>query len=319
MKPLVAVSMGDPAGVGPEVLVRAAADPRVIRAMRLQVYGDRSLIECARRAVGAGAPTAIEEIVHLGGKGFTAGRPRPGKRAGNAAFAYLEAAAAQVLKGDAAALVTAPVNKAWVARSGRSFSGHTGYLSEISGHQAVMMLAGRKLRVIPVTEHIALASVSEALTTEAIVRAAKITAKHLRRFHGVDRARLAVAALNPHAGEDGLFGDEEAAKIAPAVAALRRAGINVEGPLPADTLFAAAKDGQYDGVICMYHDQALIPLKLVEFGKSVNISMGLPIIRTSPDHGTAYGLAGTGKADEGSMREALLVAARMVRRRVIAD
>jgi 4-hydroxythreonine-4-phosphate dehydrogenase len=173
------------------------------------------------------------------------------------------------------------------------------------------MLAGPRLRVVLVTTHVALSNVPKILTTARIVAAGRTTAAHLSRFHGIARPRIAVAALNPHAGEGGLFGDEEARIVAPAVARLRRAGVDARGPFPADTLFAAAVGGSYDAVLCMYHDQALIPLKLIDFREAVNVSMGLSFLRTSPDHGTAYDLAGTGRASADSMEASILLAASM--------
>jgi 4-hydroxythreonine-4-phosphate dehydrogenase len=255
--------------------------------------------------------TAITDVVQVG-KTFRGERlPRPGRGAGEAAFCYLDAAAKAVRDGAYAALATAPINKLWMNRAGHDYDGHTGYLSELTGEKATMMLAGRKLRVVLVTTHLAIARVPKALTKAGIVHAARATVAHLRRYHGIPKPRLAVAALNPHAGEGGLFGDEEARVIAPAVRALAAAKLAVFGPFPSDTLFAAAAAGDYDAVLCMYHDQALIPLKLLEFGRAVNVSMGLPFIRTSPDHGTAYELAGTGRARADSMVEAILLAAEM--------
>ena len=335
--------MGDPAGIGAEVVVAAAAQARVRRACRLVVYGDEGVLDVARRALGrrVAGPTAIDEVVGVtslplprraptasrrtarepaGARGRAKPRtgrprlPRPSRRAGRAAFAYLEAATAAVLDGRADALVTAPLNKLWLERAGYSYGGHTEYLSEVCGAPATMMLAGRKLRVVLATTHIALADVSRRLSADAIVRAGAAVDAHLRRHHGLARPRLAMAALNPHGGEDGLFGDEERRVLRPAATRLRRRGIEIDGPLPADTLFASAVSGLYDAVLCMYHDQALIPLKLLDFGRAVNVSMGLPIVRTSPDHGTAYEIAGSGKADATSMAEALVLAADMARR-----
>jgi 4-hydroxythreonine-4-phosphate dehydrogenase len=231
--------------------------------------------------------------------------------AARASFSYLQEAARAVIAGSHHALVTAPVNKAWIVRTGREFNGHTDYLSALAGVKAVMMLCGRTLRVVLVTVHIAHADVSRSLTTAGICKAARTTHTHLRRYHGLRRPKLVVAALNPHAGEAGLFGDEETRVIRPAVRRLCREGLRVEGPKAADSLFAAAATGEYDAVICMYHDQGLIALKLTDFGRAVNVSMGLPFIRTSPDHGTAYELTGSGRSDSGSMAEAILTAARM--------
>ncbi len=311
-KPRLAVSLGDPAGIGPEIVLRAAAERSVRARCTLAVFGDPSIVVLASKAVGIDPRrTAIAEII-AAGEPFQGKRlPKPGRAAGEAAFQYLDAAAKAVRAGAYDALATAPINKLWMNRAGHDYDGHTGYLSELTRRHATMMLAGRKLRVVLVTTHLAIARVPKALTKAGIVHAARATIAHLTSYHGVRKPRIAVAALNPHAGEGGLFGDEEARVIAPAVRALARAKLGVFGPFPADTLFAAAAAGDYDAVLCMYHDQALIPLKLLEFGRAVNVSMGLPFIRTSPDHGTAYELAGTGRARADSMIEAILLAAEM--------
>jgi 4-hydroxythreonine-4-phosphate dehydrogenase len=312
-KPLLAVSMGDPAGIGAEVVVGAAGTTAVRRACRMVVFGDRALLERAAKLRRIDlARTAIAEVREVGKPLRSRPWPKPSLAAGRAAFAYLDAAARVVSGGELDALVTAPINKLWMSRAGHHYDGHTGYLSALTGRPATMMLAGRTLRVVLATTHIALAAVPRALAASTIVRCGIAARDHLQRFLGIARPRLAVAALNPHAGEGGLFGDEEARIIEPAVRALKRKRVDAVGPLPADTLFAAAASGNYDAVLCMYHDQALIPLKLLEFGRSVNVSMGLPMIRTSPDHGTAYEIAGTGRARTESMAEAVLLAARMV-------
>lgn len=314
MKPVLAVSMGDPAGIGPEIVVAAARHARVRKACALVVFGDAAVLESARRVlrVSKQSDSAIVRLERVTERRAPA-LPRPGVAAGEAAFRYLEAAAHAVRSGECDALVTAPLNKYWMNRAGHAYDGHTGYLSELTGRRATMMLAGRRLRVVLATTHVAIADVPRVLSVETIRDAGRATAAHLRAYHGIERPRLAVAALNPHAGENGLFGDEEGRLIRPALRALHRARIAADGPFPADTLFAAGRSGDYDAVLCMYHDQALIPLKLLEFGRAVNISMGLPFIRTSPDHGTAYDLAGSGTARPDSMIEALLLAASMVR------
>lgn len=307
--------MGDPAGIGPEITAAAAASPAVRRACTLTVFGDPGVFEsaCAAAGVAADSATAIREIRPVSTLKFSGVLPKPAKRCGEAAFRYLEAAVGAVMAAECDGLVTAPLNKLWMNRAGHAYDGHTGYLSEAAGQTAVMMLAGKHLRVVPVTTHIALADVPRRLQADDIVHAGRVLSTHLRRFLGIERPRVAVAALNPHAGEGGLFGDEEARIIAPAVRRLRRAKVAAEGPLAADGLFAGGAASQYDGVLCMYHDQALIPLKLAEFGRSVNVSMGLPFIRTSPDHGTAYDLAGTGRASSESMVASTLLAATMCR------
>jgi 4-hydroxythreonine-4-phosphate dehydrogenase len=317
VKPLVAVSLGDPAGIGPEIIVDAAARPSVRRACRLVVFGDDGVLEIARtiRRIGAGTASAIESVRPVTKLRLSNGLPRPGKRCGEAAFRYLEAAARATAAGECDALATAPLNKFWLHEAGHRYDGHTEYLAEIAGMPATMMLAGPRLRVVLVTTHVALASVPKILTTDRIVAAGRTTAAHLARFHGIVDPRLAVAALNPHAGEGGLFGTEERDIIAPAVVKLKKLGIDANGPFPADTLFAGAVSGAYDAVLCMYHDQALIPLKLVDFREAVNVSMGLPFLRTSPDHGTAYDLAGSGRASADSMEASILLAAAMARSR----
>jgi 4-hydroxythreonine-4-phosphate dehydrogenase len=316
VKPVLAISMGDPAGIGPEIVLAAAADPRVGRACSMVVYGDPGVLAASSRVVRPRRRVASAIVqVHAVTQRRSKSRPRPGRASGEAAFRYLEAAARATAQRVCDALVTAPINKYWMARAGHEYDGHTGYLSEIAGVNATMMLAGRRLRVVLVTTHLALADVPRTLTTARIRDAGRATDEHLRAYHGVKSPLIAVAALNPHAGENGLFGDEEKRVIGPAIRELKRTRVRAEGPFPADTLFAAAASGDYDAVLCMYHDQALIPLKLLEFGRAVNVSMGLPFIRTSPDHGTAYDLAGTGRARADSMIEAILVAAAMVRNR----
>ena len=321
MKPTIAVSLGDPAGIGPEIVAEAATRPAVRRACRLVVFGDEGVLAAGRRArrLQPAAPSAIAEVVPVTALRLSsAALPKPGRRCGEAAFRYLEAAARATAEGRCDALATAPLNKFWMHEAGHHYDGHTEYLAEVAGCPATMMLAGPRLRVVLVTTHVALARVPKLLDAARIVAAGRTTHEHLRRFHGIAKPRLAVAALNPHAGEGGLFGDEEARVIAPAVSALRRAGVDARGPFPADTLFAAAVAGDYDAVLCMYHDQALIPLKLVDFREAVNVSMGLPFLRTSPDHGTAYDLAGTGKASADSMEASILLAASMATMRAKA-
>ncbi len=314
------MTMGDPAGVGAEVLLRAAASARVRRACRITAFCDAGILARLATDLCLAAPlcaaSAIDELVEVTRLPRPSGRllPRPSRRTGQAAFEYLDTAARAVVAGRQDALVTAPVNKMWMSRAGHDYDGHTGYLSELTGRRATMMLAGGRFRVVPVTTHLAHREVAAVLSKQLIVEAGRATARHLARYHGLARPRLAVAALNPHAGEGGLFGTEEADTIAPAVTALRRSRIDTAGPFAADTLFAAAKAGHYDAVLCMYHDQALIPLKLLEFGRAVNVSMGLPLLRTSPDHGTAYDIAGSGKADPGSMTEALVMATTMAKK-----
>jgi 4-hydroxythreonine-4-phosphate dehydrogenase len=243
-----------------------------------------------------------------------AGHPDPANAP--AVIAAIRTGAALVGAGRAAALVTNPIQKETLYAAGFGHPGHTEFLAELAGGAEVaMMLACPELRVVPVTVHLALRDAVGALSTDKIVAAGRIAAAALARDFGVSRPRLAVAALNPHAGERGALGREEIEIIAPAVAALRAAGIDAEGPAPADTLFHPAARRRYDAVLCMYHDQALIPLKTIDFTQGVNVTLGLPFIRTSPDHGTALDIAGSGKADPASLIAALKLAGEMARRR----
>ncbi|MCC6763209.1 MAG: 4-hydroxythreonine-4-phosphate dehydrogenase PdxA [Deltaproteobacteria bacterium] len=330
------ITLGDPAGIGPEVTVKALAEPRLGRVPAV-VLGDVELLrETARRLRARVAVTPLAEealvagalpprlragrrvvpVVPIAALGAAARRPgKPSVAGGRAAYRCIEAAARLAGSGAIAGIVTAPINKEWVNRAGLPISGHTELLKELTGAAAVrMMLAGRRLRVILVTMHVALGRVPRALSIDAVARTITIGAAHLRRYHRLARPRLAVAGLNPHAGEGGLFGNEEDRIIAPAIAQARRSGIDASGPYPADSLFFQAVDGKrFDAVIAMYHDQGLIPLKLLHFHDGVNVTLGLPVIRTSPDHGTAYDIAGAGTADAGSMLAAIALAHAMSR------
>jgi len=294
--------MGEPAGIGPEVALAAFArlDGRV-GAHPLTLVGDPDVL--------AGAPA--QALIPTKARA----RRTPGKPDSANAAAVTEAIAAAVaacLAGEAAALVTAPIHKAVLASAGFPFPGHTEFLAHLTGtRRFVMMLASDMLRVVPLTIHMPLTQVPAAVTRQAVFDAGEVTLTALRRDFGILNPRLAVAGLNPHAGEDGVLGDEDIAVIAPAVAALRARGFDVRGPLSADTMFHAEARRTYDAALCMYHDQALIPIKTLSFWDGVNVTLGLPIIRTSPDHGTAFDIAGTGKADDRSMIAAIRMAARM--------
>jgi 4-hydroxythreonine-4-phosphate dehydrogenase len=330
----IAVTMGEPAGIGGELTVKAwqarhaASDSQpffaIDDAARLRRAAQRlavpiDVVEIDAPAAAAGMfgralpvlsqPLAVEE--------------RPGRldvRNAPAVIASIERAVALTRQGHAAAIVTNPVQKKTLHDAGFPHPGHTEFLAALAGidgqpADVVMMLACRELRVVPVTIHVALRHAIEALSTERIVRAGRIAAAALRRDFGLEAPRLAVAGLNPHAGEEGSMGDEDGRIVAPAVAALRQDGIDAVGPLPPDTMFHAAARARYDLALCMYHDQALIPLKTIDFAGGVNVTLGLPFIRTSPDHGTALDIAGNGTADPTSFLAALDMAADMARRR----
>jgi 4-hydroxythreonine-4-phosphate dehydrogenase len=287
MNPVVAITVGDPAGIGPEIAAKAAADPRVLAVCEPVLY----------------APDRIEVV--------------PGvlsALAGRVAYDVIVRAVGDALRGEVQAIATAPVNKEAFRLAGVPWNGHTDLLAHLTGASHVaMMFESEALRVVLATVHIPLVEVPRTLTKASLEATIDLTARELPRF-GVARPRIAVAGLNPHAGEHGLFGSEEQSVIGPAVDACRTRGIDVSGPFPADTVFVRARRGEFDVVIACYHDQGLIPVKLVAFGKAVNVTLGLPIVRTSVDHGTAFDIAGKGVADPESMIAAVLLAARLAAR-----
>jgi len=297
----ILITMGEPSGIGPEV-ARAAFDhfQGKIGDHRLKLVGDAGLFASQRDAL---IPTKA---------GVTAVPGNPDVRNAPAVIEAIDTAVSLCLKGEAAAVVTAPIHKAVLNAAGFGFPGHTEFLAHLTGtRHAVMMLASDTLRVVPLTIHCAIADVPKAISKQAVFDTGEIILTALRRDFGILNPRLAVAGLNPHAGEDGMLGAEDAHAIAPAVAALKARGFHVRGPLSADTLFHAEARQQYDAALCMYHDQALIPIKTLSFWDGVNVTLGLPIVRTSPDHGTALDIAGRGKADPRSMIAAIRMAADM--------
>jgi 4-hydroxythreonine-4-phosphate dehydrogenase len=286
--PLIAVTAGDPSGIGPEIAVKAARHPRVVAVCRPVIYGPHTAAELA--AYPSGEVSALSA---------------------RAAYDAIVRATEDARAGRVQAIVTAPINKAAFAAAGFTWRGHTDLLAHLCGvRDAAMMFWSDRLRVVLATVHIPLADVPRALTRDRLLDTIRLTASALPRF-GVPTPRLAVAGLNPHAGESGLLGAEEDAVVIPAVAAARSQGIDVAGPFPADTVFVRAARGEFDTVVALYHDQGLIPVKLLAFGRAVNVTLGLPIVRTSVDHGTAFDIARQGIADEGSLVEAVLLAARL--------
>ena len=318
--------MGDPAGIGPEVLLKTASVAsggcRVVVLRDLVTLSD----EVCRLGMSltpvpwrpgmddlAGADVLpVFSLSQLPAESRLPGRPTPA--GGEASYQYVAVGIELALQGMLQGLVTAPISKAMWHAAGRDYPGHTELLAALTHTPEVrMMLVGSRLRVILVTTHIALSQVSAALSCDKVCKTITLTAAHLSRFHGLPRPRLAVAGLNPHAGEAGAFGDEEQRIIAPAVRQAQSQGLLAAGPFPADSLFVRAVRGEFDGVICLYHDQGLIPLKLLSWEEGVNVTIGLPIVRTSPDHGTAFDIAGQGKADARSMSAALALAVEMTR------
>jgi 4-hydroxythreonine-4-phosphate dehydrogenase len=290
-KPRVGITVGDPAGIGPEIAVKAAADPRVTDICDPILFG----------------PHTAEAL-----RSFAPGRLSAA--AGRAAYDAIVDAVAAVRDGGVEAIATAPLNKEAFALAGLPWKGHTDLLAHLTGRdQAVMMFYAEELRVVLATVHVALRDVPALLTRELMDFLLDLTAAELPRF-GRPRARIAVAGLNPHAGEHGVIGGEDDAVLRPAIEAARARGIDASGPWPADTVFPRAVRGEFDAVIACYHDQGLIPVKLIAFGRAVNVTLGLPIIRTSVDHGTAFDIAGRGVADPGSLVEAIRLAATLVGR-----
>ncbi len=333
-KPLI-ITMGDPTGIGPEVIIRAVNEGAFIDLARpLIVAGDLGVLKRAaavcgcdvQHQLGSSSSLATDELVvgghHLPVQALTqlelSGQVfgQPQISSGRAMADYIEWACDACVGGDVAGMVTAPINKEILRAAGVAFPGHTELLADrCEVEEVVMMLAGERLRVCLVTTHCALREVPQRLNAERILTTMRIVSSSLQRQFGIKKPRLAVLALNPHAGEGGLFGDEETRHIVPAIAAARSEGILASGPHSADTLFWFAAQGEYDAVICMYHDQGLIPLKLLHFDDGVNVTLGLPIVRTSVDHGTAYDLAGTGQANAASLVAAVRMAAEMAEKR----
>jgi 4-hydroxythreonine-4-phosphate dehydrogenase len=312
VRPTVAITTGDPWGIGPEVLAVALADHRVQRAIQPLVFGHRSALRAAaatRRLVLPAALRLIEPPESLGA--LSPGHPP--RRGGVPSIRYLEAAVAAVQAGFAEGLCTGPIHKKLLADSGFRFAGHTDFLAARFGSdRAVMLLQGPRLRVALATVHVPYRDVPGRLSRRGLLEVLRILDIALRRDFGIAVPRIGVAGLNPHSGEGGLLGREEALVIAPAVARARREGIAVEGPLPGDSLFArAVREKRWDALLAMTHDQGLGPLKALDFERAVNVTLGLPVPRTSPDHGVAYDIAGKGVADATSMIEALLLAGRL--------
>jgi 4-hydroxythreonine-4-phosphate dehydrogenase len=313
----LAISLGDPAGIGPEIVVRALAARPDVPAL---VFGDVGVLERAAAAVGLPPlpPERIHAVTRLAPGEVVPGRPD--ETSARAQVAYLAAATQAVMTGLARALVTAPISKEWAGRVGFEFPGHTEYLAATAGvRDFAMMLAGPRLRVTVATTHLPLREVATRLDPALIAMAIRLTAASLRASFGITLPRVAVAGFNPHAGEGGRFGDEEARLVTPAIALARRQldelGISaaVSGPHVPDAVFRQAAEGDFDAVVALYHDQGLIPVKLLHFDEAVNVTLGLPFPRTSPDHGTAYDIAGSGRARPDSFLAALDLAASMLR------
>ena len=328
MLPL-ALTLGEPAGIGPDIAIDVWRRREALALPAFYLVADPDYISARARRLGVAAPirqvapreaaaafAASLPIVPLD-LAVTAEPGRPDATSAPAAIAAIRRAVADVLAGEASAVVTNPVAKNVLYRSGFAEPGHTEFLARLAAEATgrtvhpVMMLWSPELAVVPVTIHLPLAEVPGRLDRDLIVTTGRIVDHDLRERFGIARPRLAIAGLNPHAGEDGALGVEDLAVVKPAVDALRSAGIDARGPLPADTMFHAAARASYDAALCMYHDQALIPIKTLAFDHAVNVTLGLPFVRTSPDHGTAFDIAGTGRASPASLVAALRLASRL--------
>lgn len=325
----LAVSIGDPSGIGPEIIIQAWQQRKEFHLPPFYLLADPALVAVRCRQIGVDVQL-VETVPEQSAEHFEHNLPvvplenrfvdRPGQPDAANASGIIEAidrAVEDCFSDRAAAIVTCPIAKKPLYDAGFSFPGHTEYLAHLASHRTgtpvtpVMMLAGSELRTVPVTIHIALSDVPRSLTTDLIVETALITARDLQNRFGLTSPRLAISGLNPHAGEDGAMGLEDRDIIAPAIAVLKARGIDAFGPLPADTMFHASARTGYDVALCMYHDQALIPAKALAFDEAVNVTLGLPFIRTSPDHGTAFGIAGKGIARPDSFVAALRMAGQM--------
>ena len=313
-KQRILITMGDPAGIGPEVTVKALSDNRISKLAHFLVIGDFFVIDKIRKSLKAKTEISLLDLANVPSTNFAFGIQKPAF--GKASMEYIDKALDMLKSRQADALVTAPVNKSSIRSAGfKEFEGHTEYLAEKTGtNEFAMMFVGKKLKITLCSRHIALRDVAPTITVDLICRTIRLTHEHLKRYFGIEDPRIAVTGLNPHASDSGLFGDEEERVIIPAI---RKASIgikNIYGPLPADAVFYETLKGKFDAVVAMYHDQALAPFKTLYFNDGVNLTLGLPFIRTSPDHGTAFDIAGKGIADPTSMKEAILLACRLSKR-----
>lgn len=311
MSNFIGITMGDPAGIGPEVTVKALGDMTTEQLSNTRVFGNLATLEAAQKIVGTSvdlAPIVVD--IEIEGAPLPWGRLNP--VAGDAAFRFIEAAVRESEAGRIGCIVTAPINKEALNAAGHHYDGHTGMLRSLTGAEsAFMLLAADRLKVIHVSTHVSLKDAIERATTQQILDTIRAGYKHLRRI-GIEKPRIAVAGLNPHCGENGLFGNEDGDEIAPAVELAKKEGIDAHGPISADTIFYRAYQGNFDLVVAQYHDQGHIPIKLIAFDTTVNVSVGLAIDRTSVDHGTAFDIAGTGKADHTNLNAAIAYARNLV-------
>jgi 4-hydroxythreonine-4-phosphate dehydrogenase len=313
----IGITMGDPAGVGPEIIVKSLAAMSPEARLGYRVFGNAESLAAAERVLGTGLDLGALDLHQTDIPGAPLPFGKLDARGGEACFRFIEAAVRQAMAGEIAGIVTAPINKAALNAAGHHYDGHTGMLAALTGAKSsFMLLTSERLNVIHVSTHISLRGAIDRARTERIL--ATIRAGHAQFLRLGVTPRIAVAGLNPHCGEGGLFGDEDDTQIAPAVAAARAEGIDAHGPVPADTVFHRAYEGAFDLVVAQYHDQGHIPIKLVAFDTAVNVSLGLPIDRCSVDHGTAFDIAGKGMAKNINLDHALAYARRMAATRRLA-
>lgn len=327
-RPIVGITMGDPAGIGAEVVVKALADSDIRAIGRFVIFGVEDTLAAAADtasikpywfAVNPGAPLRVDTgVVVVDHREFARGpwlNGRPSEEGGRASLCFLDRAIADAKDGLLDAIVTGPINKISWKLAGCKLPGHTEKIAAaFSTKRFTMAFVGGGMRVALASWHIPLMDLRNKLTIGSVFQPIDLLYDALRRWFGIENPKIAVAGLNPHASEDGLFGDEEKRIIEPAIQMARNAGMNVEGPFPADTLFTPAQRNRFDGIVAMYHDQGLIPIKMIAFDTAVNVTLGLPIIRTSVDHGTAFGIAGTDLANPGSMKQAIRLACQLAAR-----
>lgn len=322
-KILIALTMGDPGGIGPEIILKGFLKFKE-KPWQIVVIGDYSFLQ--KKAKKFNLSVALNPVNDISEADFSSGKlnlldmknlspdtleGEANKEAGKASYEYIKKAVELALAGKVSAIVTAPINKKSISLAGLSYVGHTEMLADLTNTKdCAMMLIGGKIRVVLVTTHVAISKVNKFIKKDRIFKTISLADRSLK-FFGINTPRIAVAGLNPHAGDSGIFGTEETEEILPAIEMAKQNSINVTGPYPADSLFVKAKKGEFDAVVVMYHDQGLIPVKMEGFGKGVNVTLGLPIIRTSVDHGTAYDIVGKGIAETGSLIAALEVAVRL--------
>ncbi len=318
--------MGDPTGIGPEIIVKALSMGEPFQSCRPVVFGDQGVISNTIKMLGL--PSRSEVIEKIPEDGYSPRRiflfslsrleasalrfGKPDRPCGEAMVKYVEAAVREVMKGNVRAITTCPINKQAMNAAGYPFSGHTELLAHLAGGPAVaMMFVGPRWKVVLVTTHLPLKEVPKWITTDRVLSTIRIADEGLRTYFRVSHPRIAVTALNPHCGEEGLLGEEEKMAILPAISLAKEEGIGAEGPFPADSFFSPPRSSSFDVVVAMYHDQGLIPVKMSDFAEAVNLTLGLPFVRTSVGHGTAYDIAGKGSADPTNLVKAILTASKL--------